>query len=482
MIPMKNRNNVNLTIVFNAFMAVLISSSVQSKTVNNLPTILDYYPNCDYQTVGSYTVNEKTINPLTEETTVKLLKKLQNKALNIGADAIIIEQRKIKKYKDNKGYYGSSSNQPSSSIISYEGLLINTCQSSSTAERKAAPFNHLGKPVNKMKAMTISLSTKIVFTPPAKATLHRPTISNNKISLTHGIYGLKMGASYSEVHATLGDHSFAFDLFEDQQVIGYGRSHWLFFQGDKLVKVSTQYPLLSIDTLNKIPLIDFFDDSKWKINGLVGRKASLAEVKELLNIQGELNAKKQLVVKGNNNTMLLSFTSKKSYEGNEYNYSLSDFTVKSNSYKEPNQRTTLPKPQHFDALKLILTTLDQEEEEDGVVWSELSKELGKPIGRITVSAKSYINIYNENLAVLINHAKLNTIYLLEEVFQHKQNNEHWSLGPFSQGKTIAQLSAYLSEDDYLDETEAMINADNYQLSLFFDYDNLGLYEATLKVN
>jgi len=479
MIPMIKRNRVDLTIMLHALLAVLMSSSVQSKTVAELPTILDYYPNCDYQTVRSYTVKEKTINPLTDETTGKLLRKLQNKALSLGADAIIIEQRKIKKYKENKGYYGSSSNQASSSIISYEGLLINTCQSSSTTARKAAPFNHLGKPVNKMKAITISLSTKIVFTPPAKATLHRPTISNNKISLTHGIYGLKMGASYSEVHATLGDHSFAFDLFEDQQIIGYGRRHWLYFQADKLVKVSTQYPVLSMDTLNKIPLIDFFDDGKWKINGLVGLKTSLAEVKKSLNIQGELNAKKQLIVKDNNNTMLLYFTSNKSQVDNKYTYFLSEFTIKSNSYKEPSHKAVLSKPQHFNALKLILTTLDQEE---GIVWSELSKELGNPIGRITVSAQSYINIYNENLAVLIKRTELDTIYLLEEVFQHKKNNVHWSLGPFSQGKTIAQLSAYLSEDDYLDESEVMINADNYQLSLFFDYDNLGLYEAVLKVN
>jgi len=477
---MKNRNNVNLTIVFNAFMAVLISSSVQSKTVNKLPTILDYYPNCDYQTVRSYTVKEKTISPLAKETTIKLLKKLQNKASNIGADAIIIEQRKIKKYKKNNNHFGSISDENNSSIISYEGLLIKTCQSSSTVERKAAPFNHLGHPVNKMTASTISLSTKIVFTPPVKATLHRPTISNNEISLTQGVYGLKMGASYAEVHTMLGDHSFAFDLFEDQQIIGYGRSHWLFFQADKLVKVSTQYPVLSMDTLNKIPLIDFFDDDKWKINGLVGLKTPLAEVKKSLNIQGDLNAKKQLIVKDNNNTMLLNFTSNKSHADNKSVYSLSDFTVKSNSYKEPSHKATLPKPQHFNALKLILTTLEQEE--DGVVWSELSKELGNPIGRITVSAQSYINIYNENLAVLIKRTELDTIYLLEEVFQHKKNNTHWSLGPFSQGKTIAQLSAYLSEDDYLDESEVMINADNYQLSLFFDYDNLGLYEATLKVN
>ncbi len=422
MIRMKNRNRIDLIIMLNSLMAIIISASVQSKAVDNLPAILDYYPNCDYQTVDTYTVKEITSNTRRKETIVKLLKKLQNKALNIGADAIIIEQRNIKKYKENKRYLGSNSNQTYSSIISYEGVLIKTCQSSSTAERKAAPFNHLGQPVKKIKGMTLSLSTKIVFTLPAKATLHRPSILNNKISLTHGIYGLKLGASYSEVHATLGDHSFAFNLFEDEKIIGYGRRHWLFFQTDKLVKVSTQYPVLSIDTLNKIPLIEFFDDYEWKINGLVGRNASLAEVKKSLNIQGELNAKKQLIVKDDNNTMLLNFTSNKSRDDNKYTYFLSEFTVKNNSYKEPSHKADLPKPQHFNALKLILTTLDQDEE--GVVWSELSKELGKPIGRITVSAQSYINIYNENLAVLIKRTELDTIYLLEEVFQHKKNNDY----------------------------------------------------------
>ena len=117
---------------------------------------------------------------------------------------------------------------------------------------------------------------------------------------------------------------------------------------------------------------------------------------------------------------------------------------------------------------------------DSVHWPDLSQKLGEPIGRITLTAQSYINIYNAHLAIAIKNAELHTIYLLEEVFKIEPNKIPWYLGKFSQGKTIAQLNEYFSKDAVIYESEVKTYTDNYQLLMFFD-DDLGLYEAVLKV-
>ena len=50
------------------------------------------------------------------------------------------------------------------------------------------------------------------------------------------------------------------------------------------------------------------------------------------------------------------------------------------------------------------------------------------------------------------------------------------------GKTIEQLTPHLSEDTSVYDNEVQIYTDNYQLLLFFNYDNTDLYEAKLKIH
>ena len=450
-------------------------------TIDKLPPIIDYYPNCDYQVIKQYQVKDKVEKPRAKKVTKKLFIRLREEALSVGADAVIIEKRNLRKdnIKPSIGTLihrsGLNAGAEHLYIVSYQALLIKTCQDFSGIQGKVAPYNHLGDNVRATKS-TYMISTEVIITPPEKAKLYRPNIAKNSISLTDGIYGIKIGAKYAQVVALFGDPSIELSLFEGEKIIAYGRHHWLHFQEDQLVKASSKSSLLSQDILNKVPLMDFFDDSQWKIDGLIGRKASLDEVKSALNIKNELNKKNQLIIKNIIDTLTLNF----SYSGqhDEKIYTLSGFTLQKNSYKKLTKKISVQRKTQFNALKLASSKLDRNED---ITWSELSKKLGGPIGRITVSATSYINIYNENLAIFIKNTELDSIYLLEQIVKLPVSKTPWSLGKFAQGKTITQLSKYFPDSVSIYENEAEIDTDNYKLSLYFDYDDLGLYEAKLKV-
>ena len=422
-------------------------------------------------------MKEKTEEPSDSKTVKKLFLKLRKKALSVGADAVIVEKRKLKeRYRFSVGV-ASSGTKPLY-LVSYQGLLIKTCKDSSGVNAKAAPYNHQGHTVKDIALYTMALEKKITITLPERAKLYHPIISQNNVSLEHGIYGVTIGSSYQQVIASFGDPSIEFNLFADERVIGYGRRHWLHFQADKLVKVSSESSLLSKDILNKVPLLDFFDESQWKISGLISDRSSLSEVKNTLNINSELNKKNQLIVKNSVNTLVLNFDYNKNSHTNEITHTLVGFTLQEINYQKPSQLSNVKTDRQFDALSLASSTLERDEE---ITWSEYSKTLGKPIGRITVSAKSYINIYNENLAIFIRNSELDSIYLLENIIKQPLNKRPWSIGRFAQGKTLVQLSKYFPNSASIYDNEAEIDTGNYKLSLYFDNDDLGLYEAILKV-
>lgn len=465
---------------------IFLAANAQSKTPEDLPPILDYYPNCDYQDIGKFVAREKAERPRARKVTDKLLKRLREEALDVGANAVILEDISIVKDKRNRNArgnmdkdYGLEGGTLKLYDVRFQALLIKTCQNSSGIKGKLAPYNHLGDIARASNKLVLRISTQITLTPPKKAKLHRPAILQKEVSLTNGVYGINLGSNYAEVLASFGDPSFELNLFKDELIISYGRHHWLHFQEDKLVKVSSEFSLISQDILNKIPLIDFFDDSVWEINNLVTRKASLAEIKKALKVTGELNNKNQLTINNASNTMILSFSySNDSFEKDE-NYTLSGFSLYKNTYQEPVNKTTLSANRPYNSLTSMLSALEKNED---IQWSQLNEKLGEPIGRITVSATSYINIYNDNLAILIKGTELNSIYLVEQIFNAKLDEKPWSLGPFAQGKTIAQLQTHFPEDAFTYESEVQISNEAYQLSLFFnEYDEQGLYEVMLKL-
>jgi hypothetical protein len=87
-----NKNIVKIFIL--AQILTLSSNTFANQTVQELPPILDYIPNCTYQVIEKLMVKTDTRNPKSESIVNELLTKLQNKAAGIGADALILVDKK----------------------------------------------------------------------------------------------------------------------------------------------------------------------------------------------------------------------------------------------------------------------------------------------------------------------------------------------------------------------------------------------------
>ena len=83
---------------------LLLPKAVFAESDAVLPEILDYYPDCDYQVLTTYTVKSKVKAEFRDgvksfklpKSKIKLLKRIRKEAQEIGADAVILLNKKIK--------------------------------------------------------------------------------------------------------------------------------------------------------------------------------------------------------------------------------------------------------------------------------------------------------------------------------------------------------------------------------------------------
>lgn len=448
---------------------------------DELPAILDYYPNCAYQIIDNAKVKVRTEQPLVDKTRLSLLNKLRRKAKSLGADNLLLIDKKVNKIPNTETYSGLHSADIAKYMVSYEAELIKDCESGSRGGEKATPFNHQGYPVKKGRSTSMTIQTEVVFSPPTKAKLNHPVIKNTELSLVNGLYGATIGMSYKQVIDKFGEPSSVLTMFEGELITGYGRSHWLHFQNNKLVKVQSKLSVISPTLLNMVPLRDFFDETPWLVANKVARQSSFSEVKSAMKMDVKLNNQKKIVIKGQENTLILSFRYRTTDD--EKNYFLEDFSLESNLYSEPKFKQQNSRIAQFETLGLILSKLAQGET---VELALLNEELGDPIGRITISATSYIDIYNSSLLIEVKRSEVASIQLLEELFTIKEDitaNIPWSLGNFIQGKSITELNRFFPDDIYELDNAIQIDSDEFQLTLWFDdYDDKNmLYEAKVTI-
>jgi hypothetical protein len=449
--------------------------------LGELPVILDYYPNCSYQIIENAVAKLETEQPFAEDTKLRLLNKLRKKAKKLGADALILIDKNAKKVMNTKKYYGSNSADITKYEVSYEAELIKQCEAHNKALEKLAPYNHQGNQTSKTLIAKTTIITKFVFTPPVKEKLNHPVINNSELSLINGIYGIKIGSQYQHVIKVLGDPSVILSESENELILGYGRRHWFHFQSSKLVKVESELSSLSPTLLNKVPLRDFFDENPWTIANKLTRQSTLNDVKSVLALDANLNKKNQLVLKNQNNIFTLNFSYRKSDENNAKVYFLDGFVLQDSSYEKPTYQAVDSSQVQFAALALALTELKYDQD---TAWQSLNVKLGQPLGRITLSATSSIDIYNSNLLIKTRGEQLTNIQLVEPLFnlgERSTKNMQWFLGEYTQGKSIEQLRALFPSDSFELDNRVEIDTELYQLTLFFDDsgDETSLYEAEM---
>ncbi len=307
-------------------------------------------------------------------------------------------------------------------------------------------------------------------------------IANAVISLNNGIYGAKLGSSYQQTISEFGDPNIELNILENEIIIGYGRHHWFHFQSGKLVKAQTYPPFISLGTLNKIPLLDFFDDYKWMIENKLSYKSNLEEVRSALNIYMPLNKSNQLLIKGQANTLILNFKLDNYRTNGKKNYLLNGFSLQTNDYNAQKVKHLGAQEAQYQVIAKAFLKLQKNQE---LNWQELNIEIGKPIGRIALTYYSSLNIYNPHLLIETNSSEWVKVYFMDNLFlpnvKEYPSVLSWSLLNFKQGKSLEQLRKYFPENVSEREYKVSIDSNRYELSLYFDEINGHnlLYQAEL---
>ncbi|TPH15534.1 hypothetical protein [Litorilituus lipolyticus] len=450
---------------------------------DSFPSILNYYPLSDYQVIKSYTAKKKTKEPYDIKTTQALIKKLKNKGASIGADAVIIIEKKVKKTLNSAKSYGHRQDGISEFYVSYEAELIKYSQGDVKLSSRATPYNEKGYKQVKSVITTARIKTKFVFKPPVKPKLHRPEVLTNEVSAIKGIYGLTISSTYEEVRETLGDPSVELQVSTDELILGYGRSHWFHFKNNEVVKVQTRIAPLSTTLLNEIPLLDFYDDKVWFVNGAIERNASLTKVKEVLGSDLALNNKNQIIVKEDNATLILHFDYSIDHETNKKHFYLSDFTLQSSEHLPAKLQASSQREAQFDAISGVYAKLQAE---SGIDAKLLESQLGNPVGRIYKSASHFLTLFNSNLYVETKREDIRSISFVEEVFAQQVSREldiPWYLNEFKQDGKLDEMRQKFPIEAFELDNEVSIDTDNYQVTLYFEESKGAsrLYEAKLVI-
>ena len=447
----------------------LVLQFVLTPLVNSeeiLPPILDYYPNCAYEVLDSSKVKVKTLEFPEVEVVTRLLLNLREEAKSAGADALILKYRRMKKQggERSKTFY-----------LSYKAEFIKECNEPHTKNKKLTPVNKKGDDIYGIDLGTFIYELKF----PKKAELNRPQITKNEVSIINGLYGIKIGATYQQVIDRFGDPSVELVKNSNELIVGYGRRHWLFFQENTLVNIQDNSPLLSQELVNLIPLHHFFDQYPWKVNKKSMIGSSLQVIQSVLNIKTPLNQKSQLIVSQLGNTFILNFSYSKNLNTGQKDYKLNGFSLSSEVYMPYITNPVELELHHTKIMNDIYTDLIKKKEID---WQYISNKLGEPIGRITLTVNSQINIYNSHLFVKLSHSKLSNINFYEQTLLSDSHmslsDEHWNFGPFKQGESINQLREFIPETSFESDDMIEIDSDLYNLNLFFDEVNglTSLYE------
>ena len=469
---------------FIAYAVVIFSFSYAALASQSLPSVLNYYPTSKYEVIKTYSAKKKTNKPFDIKTTKGLINKLRKKADAIGADAVIIVDKHVNKTHSSSKSYGNGQEPLSEFYVTYEAELIKKAEGDFNTGSKVTPYNNEGFKQIKTISNTTRIETKFVFMPPTVHKLHRPEVTTNEVSIKEGVYGIALSTPYKEVNNILGDPSVELKISDEELILGYGRNHWFHFKNNELVMIQTGSSPLSFTLLHEIPLLDFYDDKNWSINGILERKASLEQVQQVLGTDVKLNKNNQVIINQNNTDLTLHFNYSRDDETNKKHYFLTDFILKSSDYKSSNLPISANRKTQFDTISELYSRLQTSNVIDTKALESL---MGEPIGRIFKSANSFLTLYNSNLYVHTKHESIKAISFIEEAFVLQEKLQPtvnpWFFGPYRQNGILDEMRKNFPNDSFDLDNEVSIDTESYKMSLYFEEikGENRLYEAQLVI-
>ena len=454
------------------FLLIFVVGTNISLHASERVKILNYYPDCNYEVIDTINSQLRTTEPESAQTTQKLLNIILDKAKDKGAEALILTNKIYDLIHNDTRHHDKQRHR-----VRYDAELIKLCGPSTPLTDKQTPYDSTGKKAGvKLSLGTIpGIVIEPILIQPKSRRKHQ--IQDNAITIDGSVYGVRLGTQYEQALNVLGDPNVELLLYNNELVLGYGRSHWFSFQNNQLVKVTQTPPLLTLTGKNIIPLIDYFDDFQWSIEGKLPYKSTLADLREALKNYTPPTSKKRLKLKEDNTTLLLDLVRCRSKSC--LNATIQGFTLISKAFKTSQLGYS---NKDFETQFEVISDVISSGEE--LSWDSLRPRLGSIIGYIYHSAQSKVVLVNPNLTLSIRGDKITEVNVSDDLIEHSSlKKSPWELLSFKQGGDYSELKALFPDDVFDLGYEVSFDKDNYSLTLSFydDGQTNTLYEMNVAI-
>ena len=455
-------------------LALITFATYTNVKAEKLPPILDYFPNCEQsksETIEvessislkkgkaqsssqEYAVKESELD---EETTI-LLKTLQTKASAKDANALVLTHRIL---LDNP------SRKSNGVLLKFRAQLISNCSDLTPNTDAPAPVNSLGKRI--MGNYNFKRDMVVQTTIDLSKNLHFPQVTEHTVSIKDGVYGVNLGDSVDKVKKALGDPSVELYILESEIVLGYGRKHWFYFQEGKLAKVDTEAFGLEATLLNEIPLRDFFDDQKWKIDGIYQNKAPSRTIQLDLGLTKQKVQDQTLKISNATSNFTYRFFAKADPYSGAKTYFLSGFTLQKIAYKPKPHMSFSGAKRQFEIINEVKERINNGQK---INAPALLKSLGEYAAVINIDNKEKIVVFNPQLAIRVNGDRIERISFSDDFIDMRSSPNikatPWEFGGLKFGQTVQQAKKEMGADGFDLNGSIEFESDYYQVELNYE--------------
>ena len=448
------------------------------------PLIVDYKPSCITQELGVIAVKTDDLEISDLETNQQekslslALTQVRQLAHDKGADAVIITHvnHRVTNYKSR--FKPTSDDYIRKTLNTHiQAQAFKMCADDRTLSAVAAPYNAQGLKVHKFSyEYTFDVGELSPKSPYQLA--QKIALPPANVSISKGIYGIKLGSTIQDVITTLGPASIEIKLERNQLVLGYGRNLWYLFNQDKLTVVSSRLDLLNNAGLNAIGFREGFDDIHWKVEGVAPQKSDINQVKLALASQQVQTKPNQLLVKDNQQDLLLEFETFHPEIASEPKHLLTHFTLsqKNSSLKEniPANLTTSQEEWLFKHLALSAPSL--------LTLDELTSQVPLAIKINIASDDNFWWLVGNHILLRFNHQQLEQIKLTEPLLANASESAfNKSINSMKLPLDKQGMLTYFS--DAIDNFEQVdIETDKFTIQAKYESydDNAELYELAIQ--
>lgn len=456
-------------IITNSLYTYLLCLTVTSTALaaTQEPVVLDYFPQCDYQVLETKTFKYKIEKPsknsvLTQEDLGKtievLLGRMRERAIDLKADAILLVDREVAGIEEKTW----TKNQDEHVLVKYTAEIIKQCQPIRGRAKKPTPFDKSGAPQKQIQLGNIGgWQRQIEFAMPSNRKRDEPELINSVVSIDNGLYGVKLSSPFEQVIETFGTPTVVIRLNAQQQLVAYGRHHWLWFADGLLVKVATDAGIFATEFTNLLAFDDRFEAQNWQIDGAIKQN-------------DVYRADAATITQGGKTLKVLSDTFL-SQSSDKSVSKVIGFALYLNSAEISNRIEVAN-------TKELQETIDNYLDSENIAELLISNLDTEPVARIWKDATTELLLFDHHMVIEVTGKSVSAVKYLENVVNYKHKSD-WQFNRVKQGQTLEQVMSILGDDAFEFDGVVEYSGDKYLKELYFENvdGQMRLYGADVSI-